>query len=648
MSLKINLGVPEIILKMGNPSEKEVYEFDDFRLDAGHLMLYHKDEEVTIAPKAVETLLALVERRGKIVSKDELLEAVWPDAIVEESNLFVYLSVLRKTLGTQNNGKPWVETLRRRGYRFSVNVRLLSVQGNGTPVPVRSLSLARTNSENLPDDSPARPRDIVPPKTVWKFGTSVYVGAGIIAVALAVVFGYQYFFPKPPTKSIAVLPFASDSSEADGELVAEGMTFNLIGSLSKIPGLDVKANSTTSRYKNSGDDAATIGKKLNVQAVLASRIVQRGEDLTLYVELVDSETGNSLWQRPYPTKTSHLGILSGELMRDVVSELSIDVPDSTRQRMANDYSESAEATRFYLKGLVLTRRITEPQIREGLGYLGQATVHDPHYAPAFAAIGTGHRALTLCCDVPPSELDKAKIAAVRAVELDDNSAEAHSSLASVLFFRDWDFAEAEKHFLRALELDPNSATIHFQYGDFLGRMDKPDEAKARRDRAIELEPYSPFFNAFALSDPGTTVEMARSAIDLDPNFYYSHFTAAGVYRKNGMHAEALAAYRRARELSPEQTWTDLQFSLLLTEMGDTAQSRAILDEILRRSQSRYVPPFHIARVYNQLGDTEQALEWLERAYQVRDPKMTFLKTAVGFKKLESDPRFQDLKRRVGF
>lgn len=396
VSLNLDLGFSEFNLKMGNPSAQKIYEFGDFRLDAGHRMLYRGVEELPLAPKTVETLLALIERRGEIVGKDELLDIVWPDTIVEESNLFLYLSVLRKTLGMQENGQPWLETLRRRGYRFSGDVRLLPAEGNGSVFPPRSPLLANTDPTDSHNDLPARPPNTVPDRPVWR---TVYAAAGIIAVVFAVVFGYQYFVAERPVRSIAVLPFATDGGDPDNELVSEGMTISLIGSLLKIPGLDVKANSTMSRYKGSSLDAASIGKDLNVEAVLASRMVQRGEDLTLYVELVDSQTENSLWQETYYKKTSHLGVLSRDVVRDVVRELRMEIPSTTRRRLAKDYSESAEATRLYLKGLVLIRKITEPKIREGLVYLRQATEHDPNYAPAFAMIASAHRSLTLCCDV---------------------------------------------------------------------------------------------------------------------------------------------------------------------------------------------------------------------------------------------------------
>jgi len=366
--------------------------------------------------------------------------------------------------------------------------------------------------------------------------------------------------------------------------------------------------------------------------------------------LVDARTENSLWQETYKRKSSQLGVLERDVIRDVVRELSIDLTDSTEQKIAKNYTESAEATRLYKHGRFLVRKITEPKIREGLVYLQQATEHDPTYAPAYAMIAIGLRSLTLCCDVHPSELLEAKRAATRAIELDENLAEAHSALAGSLYHYDWNFAEAEKHFLRALELDPNSASAHFSYADFLGRMDRRDESAAHSKRAMELEPYSPFFLAFALNldDPGTALERTRSVIELDPNFYFSHFIAGGVYQRLKMYPEAIAAFRRAKELAPEQTWSDISLAGTLSRIGQMEEARAVQDALLRRSKSRYVPPYHIAVVYNQLGDTEQALAWLEKAYQVRDPKMTFLKTGQGWQKLQADPRFQDIRRRVGF
>jgi DNA-binding winged helix-turn-helix (wHTH) protein/tetratricopeptide (TPR) repeat protein len=638
---------------MANSPKHKVYEFGEFRLDAEHLMLSRGSSEIALAPKAVETLLALVERRGEIVSKDELLDAVWPDAVVEESNLFLYLSVLRKTLGDQPGGGPWVETLRRRGYRFTGDVKILQPQSNGKGSAVsempRSVHLApvvtaadnETSAQDLP--GPQYSRSARSSRSL----AAVAVVAIVVLIAVGAL-GYRYFVYRPAIRSIAVMPAQNDSGNQELEYLSDSMVHQMIGSLKKIPGLEVKSSSIVQRLKAQGLDAAAIGKELNVQAVLYPRIVLRGSDVTLYLELVDPHSQNVIWQRQYFRTMAQLGELQRNAVADVSGGLRLSLSDTTKQRIARDYTENAEATRLYFLGTYLIRKLDEAKVREGIGFLRQATEQDPTYAPAYAMIATGLHSLTLCCDVHPSEMAEARAAATRAIELDDYLAEAHSALASSLFLYDWNFAEAERHYQRALELDPNSAAAHFQYADFLMRSGKPDEGKEERRLALGLDPYSPFFNAFAANDgdPDRAMERARFAIDLDPNFYFSHMIAAGVYARKKMYSEAIAEYRRAKELAPGQTWSDVNFSRMLTSIGDVDGSRTILNELLERSRSRYVSPFHIAAIYHQLGDTENAILWLEKAYQVRDPKMVFLKTAPRMQKLKDDPRFLDIYRRV--
>jgi tetratricopeptide (TPR) repeat protein len=236
------------------------------------------------------------------------------------------------------------------------------------------------------------------------------------------------------------------------------------------------------------------------------------------------------------------------------------------------------------------------------------------------------------------------------VDLDDELAEGHSALAAVIYTYDFNWAEAEKEFKRALELDPNSSMAHFQYAEFLNRSGRRSESNEQGARARDLEPYLPFFNAFGAGrDPEKAVEQIKYAIDLDPNFYFSHTIAAGIYREKGMYAEAIKEARLAKKLSPDQTWSDANLSTTFVNAGRPKEARAILDQLLRRSKSRFVPPYHIAMVYNNLGDKERALYWLEKAYEIRDPKITSLKMFKMFwKNVENDPRFQDISHRVGF
>ncbi len=295
------------------------------------------------------------------------------------------------------------------------------------------------------------------------------------------------------------------------------------------------------------------------------------------------------------------------------------------------------------------RKLTEPDIKHAIELFWQAILKDPEYARAYAAIANAHRSLTLCCDGHPSELAQARDAARKAVALDDELAEGHSALAAVIYSYDWNWAEAEKEFQRALELDPNSSLSHWQYADFLLRMGRPKEHNEQGMRALELEPYSPFFNAFgANKDPEKAVERIRFAIKLDPNFYFSHLMAAFIYGRKGMYADAIEEARLSKKLSPDQTWSDVILSNIFVKAGRPEESRPILDQLLLREKSRFVPPYHIASVYNNVGDKERALDWLEKAYDIRDPKMTFLKTDTNWKNVENEPRFKDLLRRVGF
>ena len=723
LSSKLTLIVSKFILRMDIASEHKVYEFDDFRIDVAHLMLYHRGAEIPLVPKAVETLLALIERRGKIVSKDELLEAVWPDTVVEESNLFLYLSLLRKTLGTQKDGRPYVETLRRRGYRFNGEVhsveeavdefeqsraniqsqaaRLHVVKnwnrntGGSEKISAASSALpALIPFESSPDLTPSKNElapdelsrggsaDVVegaqpevrgeevsnvittPDPSVWRqtnpavndlpesrrdwpLRRSSFVAIGVMALVAALALSYTYFFSQRSIQSIAIMPFANESGDPKLEYLSDGLTGNLIESLSKVPDLDVKALSTVVRYKGANSDARRIGQELNVEAVLFGHLIETGEDLTLQVELVDSRNGNNLWRRTYQKKVSGLVVLQSELARDLVRELSVPIPDKTREKLAKRDTENSDANRLYLSGVFHARKLTEQDIKKAIDLFWQAIHKDPEYARAYAAIASAHRSLTMCCDGHPSELLKGKVAALKAVELDDELAEGHSALATLIYSYDWNWAEAEKEFLRALELNPNSSMSHFLYADFLGHMGRFQESNVEGERARELEPFSPFFNAFAaVRAPDKAVERIRFAIDLDPNFYFSHSMAAVIYSGRKMYAEAIEEARLSKKLSPDQTWSDVILSNIYVNAGRPVESRAILDQLLLRSKSRFVPPYHIALVYNNVGDKEQALDWLEKAYDIRDPKMTFLKT-MNWKNVENDPRFQDILRRVG-
>ena len=654
MSLNLNLGFPEIILRMSKSTEQRVYEFSDFRLDAEHLMLYQGGQELPLAPKAVQTLLALIERRGKIVSKDELLETVWPDVVVEESNLFLYLSILRKTLGTQKDGNPWVETLRRRGYRFNGEVHAADGEISGervaafTPAPNGEVSPVKTDqtiAENLP---------MAPASAPWSVRRSVALTLTCLAAAIGLAFAYSHFTTPTPITSIAVMPFANETGDSSLDYLAESMTETLVGKLGNIPDLQVKASSAVIvRYKDRKIDASTVGQELNVRTVLFGKLVKRGNDTALNLELVDAKTESSLWNHTYNKELSSLHATDGKLARELARKLNISLSAEVERKLARNYTENAEAYALFQKGRIHLRRLIRPEIEKGIENMQQAIDIDPSYALAYAGMSEAYRALGVGAEMPPHEtLSKARTAALKAIEIDENLAEGHAALAYVNHFYDWDNIESEKRFQRALELDPNSYIAHFGYADLLNRMGRREESAAHYNRAKELEPLSPMvivFSSYAISDPEKALEQIRFAMELEPNFYFSYLVAGEMFRRKKMYDEALAAYQMARKLAPDQTWSDATGLIpLLIETGRTEEARNILNEMLKRSESRFISPGNIAIIYKRFGDKDKALDWLERAYEQRDPRIAMIMTAPQWKDMREDPRFQDILRRTGF
>src|SRR5436190_4371485 len=456
---------------MINVPESSIYKFDAFCVDSGKRLLLRDDEIIALTPKVFETLLYLVNHNGKVLEKDELMSAIWPDTIVEENNLNKNISVLRQVLGEKPGAHRFIVTVPGKGYKFVADVRTISV-------------------EKIPETSDSKPR-----REGRSSKRSAFAAAGVIAaLAIAVLaFGYSYFNNQRQIDSIAVMPFVNESGNPELEYLSDGLTGNLIESLSKVPDLQVKALSTVVRYKGANSDARRIGQELNVEAVLFGHLIETGEDLTLQVELVDSRNGNTLWRQTYQKKVSGLVVLQSELARDLVHELSVPITDKTREKLAKHDTENADAKLLYLEGVFHARKLTEPDIKKAIELFSQAIHKDSEYAKAYAAIASAHLGFTRCCDGHASELLKGRVAALKAVELDDELAEGHSALATLIYSYDWNWAEAEKEFLRALELDPNSSMSHFSYAEFLRGRGRRPESNVEGERARQLEPHSPFF-----------------------------------------------------------------------------------------------------------------------------------------------------------
>jgi len=465
-----------------------------------------------------------------------------------------------------------------------------------------------------------------------------------LAVLLIASIGFGYWFYSLSTKqieSIAVMPFVNESGNADVEYLSDGMTESLISSLSQLPKLNVKARSSVFRYKGKETDAQTIGRELNVQAILNGRVVQRGDELVLYLELVDATTGNRIWGDQYNKKLVNLVSLQTEIARDVSEKLRVRLSGADEQRLAKNYTENTEAYQLYLRGRFYWNKNTPENSQKAIELFTQAIAIDPNYALAYAGIADAYPLLSF-----PT---KAKEAALKALSLDNNLAEAHSAFGRILLDYDYDFAAAEREFKTAIELNPNYPTVHHRYGILLSFLGRHEEAFAEYRRALELDPLSLIINGaygnrliFARRYDEAIAQLKKT-LELDANFLAAHLSLDLVYQLKGNYAESIEERAKVSELlgNPQ-------------EAGQIRESFAKggWEGFLRYStgdrRPAKQPAYATATFHAALGEKDKAFAELNKSYENREPLMIVLKVDPRLDPLRSDPRFQELLRKVGF
>ena len=482
--------------------------------------------------------------------------------------------------------------------------------------------------------------------------------AGIVLLGALTTVGYFVFVSRGGgTKqigSIAVMPFVNESGKAELEYLSDGMTDTLISSLSQLPNLNVKARSSVFRYKGKDASPQTIGKDLNVQAVLNGRIAQRGDQLTLTLELVDAQTENVIWSDQYSRKQVDLVSLQSDIARDVSTKLKTRLSGVEEQKLAKTYTTNPEAYQLYLKGLFYWNKRTAEALKTSIDYFNQAISKDPNYGQAYAGMALAYVLLPAYSAGNPAEsMANAKAAAAKALQLDDTLAEAHTALGYALFTYDRNLAESDREFRRAIELNPNYATAHQWYGfGNLVATQRFDEAIAEGKRAEELDPFS----LVVIADLGASyfyarrydeaIQELRKAIELDPNWYLGHMNLCMSYEMKGQHHDAVAACEKARSLNDDPYALGF-LAHAYTAAGKRDEALKALAQMNEVAKQRYVPAYAFALAYAGLGDKEQAFLWLERSLQDRAWDVTYLKVDPLMDNLRADQRFADLVKRIG-
>jgi TolB-like protein/Tfp pilus assembly protein PilF len=479
---------------------------------------------------------------------------------------------------------------------------------------------------------------------------------GLIAiVVLGIAIGGYFYFSRKTTaaiQSIAVMPFVNASGNADLDYLSDGMTETLIKSLSQLPNLNVKARSTVFRYKGKDTDAKTIGRELGVPAILTGRMTQRGDQLSLNLELIDAQTENVIWTDQYERKLSDLVSLQSEIARDVSSKLKLKLSGLDAEKIAKTYTTNPEAYRLYLQGRFYWNKREEKDFRRAVEFFNQAIAIDQNYALAYAGLADAYALLATFGFMPPTEgVPKAREFANRALSLDASMAEPHTTLAYVSLTYDYDFAAAEPEYKRAIALNPNYATAHQWYGEMLLNAGRFDEAAVEYRRALELEPLSLPINW----DYGRFLYMSRKydeslaqhkkTIDLDPGFARAHRTIADVYRVKGDYANAVEERAKFFDLVGQSQNAALVRAVFAKE-GWLGFARLVTAENspLKESNSGWV----LVKAYVDLGEKDKAFAKLNDAYNKRLSSLTWLKIEPQLDPLRSDSRYQELLKKMHF
>jgi TolB-like protein/Tfp pilus assembly protein PilF len=576
-------------------SAPRIVSFGQFEFDLESGELRKNGRRIRLDGQPARILVKLLERPGELVTREALRHELWSDDtyVNFEQSLNAAIKRLRQALLDSPRNPRFVETLARRGYRFVAAVKFVGAVPNPN--------------------------------------------AGSQTV-----------------HAMAVLPFENSSGDPETEYLGDGITESIINSLSRLPAVRVMARSTVFQYKMKGIDPRAVGRKLNVQAVLMGRVMQRSDALVIAVELVDVQNGWRLWGEQYNRRLSDIFAVEEDISREISGKLQLRLTGAEQSRLSKRYTENAEAYQDYLKGRYYLNLVSRDGLRRAIECFEEAIRKDPRYALAYTGLADSYGVLGFFGMSAPSEvMPKARQAAVQAIAIDDGLAEAHNSLAGIYKVYDWDWAASEREYRRALELDPNQAGTRRTYASYLAAMGRADEAMREMERARELDPLSLWismevgWNLYMAHDYARAAEQARRTLDMAPEFTPARHVLAMALEQSGFFAEAEEAYRTtaAGERNPASM---AGLGYLLARMDRREEARCVLAELDEIAGLGYLSGYWRAMLYTGLGCADEALDHLESACAQHDLWLVWLKMEPRFDVLRSEPRFEEIMQRLGF
>ena len=612
------------------------FHFGEFSVDPGTGQLSKHGIRVKLQERPLQFLLALVERPGEVVTREELRQRLWPDGtfVDFDHSISSALNRLRSALGDSAAQPRYIETVGRRGYRFLYPV------------------------SKSPPDRPATPQlGSVSPRTLPRY-LRVALPVGLTLVVLTATLALPVRRPAPsdrsePIRALVVLPLTNLSSDPEQEYFSEGLTDELVTHLASLEGLRVISRASAMQYKNSRKPLRTIARELNVDAVLEGSVLKADGRVRITARLVEAATDHHVWAKSYERDHRDILDLQNEVTRDIAENIKLNLTAATRRRLAASRPIEPEAHEDCLRGRFYLARRRTSEVKKAVVYFEKAIARDPLYARAYAGLADSYSVIRAYNLAPPSEsIRHARAAALKALELDEGLAEAHTSLGLIAQIYDWDWQAAEQQYRRAIQLDPNYATAHHRYAELLAYRGRFDEAFVRIERARQLDPLSLIIATdrgeilYLSRDYDRAIAQVRSVLEMEPNFLQAHYILAFSLVQKGLFAEALADLEQWRG-SDETAWSLMMDAYIHGRSGHRVQARQALQKLVRLRQRQPMDPAPLLLAHVGMGNTEAAFAIMDEAYSERSTALPSLRVNPIYDPIRDDPRFDRFMLRIG-
>jgi DNA-binding winged helix-turn-helix (wHTH) protein/TolB-like protein/Tfp pilus assembly protein PilF len=641
---------------------KELYDFDDFLLDAGRRIVTRGDQAVPLTSKAFETLLVLVRNRDRVLPKEELMNAVWPDSFVEEVNLAQNISAVRKALGESPGENRFIATIPGKGYQFVCAVREREAEARAAAdelVVARHTQAQVIVVEEAGDEAPAvgDRKQLKTPRRGFRTWTMAMLGLIILTGVVGGGYWWKHRIPQSSSldgtgHSVAVLPFQSLRTGTDDEHIGLGVADAVITKLSNIRQLAVRPTDVVIRYSDPKVDPLAAAKEMGVDTVLSGKIQRSGDRMRVTVQLVRVRDGRSLWAQTFDENYTSIFAVEDSISEKVVQALAVNLAASEKLQLERHYTGNIDAYQNYLEGRYEEFTFTREGMNKAIVYFNHAIADDPSYALAYAGLADAYTTESDWLLAPKEALPKAESAARKALAFDDNLAEAHGALAHALL-HEWRLPESEREFHTALALNPGNVSTYFAYSEYLASTGKPDQAIAEGQQALAIDPLSPEINSFLAwdyylkRDYDGCLAASHKAMQMFPGFWIPHMTAGMCHGIRAEYPRAIDEYKKALAGNPDNSFSQAGLGMSYAKSGKMAEARETLKKLIEQSKETYVSPTSIALIYLSLGEKDEEFAWLNKGFDDQAEFMLWLPVDPIFDGERADPRFKELVRRVG-